>query len=184
MHKEIIQIANRIKALREISGVSPESFSAALGMPTAEYSKVESAGTDIPVGLLIRIAHQLQVDLTDLLTGESPRLHRYCVVRKGHGLRMERKQQFEYENLAYNFIHKRVEPFLVTANPEPAEKEIEYNTHPGQEFNYVLDGSMMIYIEENEIELNEGDAVYFDSSHRHAMRALHGKPVKFLAVTI
>jgi transcriptional regulator with XRE-family HTH domain len=184
MHEEIIQIASRIKALREISGVSPESFSASLGMSADEYSRIENGETDLPVGLLIRIAHQLQVDLTDLLTGESPKLHRFCVVRKGHGLRMERKQQYEYESLAYKFIHKRVEPFLVTARPETAGKEIEYNSHPGQEFNYVLEGAMMLYIEDNEIELHAGDAVYFDSSHRHAMRALQGKPVQFLAITV
>jgi quercetin dioxygenase-like cupin family protein len=184
MHEEILQIAHRIKALREISGVSPESFSASLNMPAADYGKIENGETDLPVGLLIRIAHQLQVDLTDLLTGESPRLHRYSVVRKGHGLRVEREQQYEYENLAYKFIHKKVEPFLVTARPEPAGKEIEYNSHPGQEFNYVLEGAMMLYIEGNAIELSTGDAVYFDSSHRHAMRALHGKPVTFLAITV
>ena len=39
-----------------------------------------------------------------------------------------------------------------------------------------------IYIHNNEIVLNEGDSIIFDSNHRHAMIALNDKKAKFLAV--
>ena len=183
MNEEIIQIARRIKALREITGLSQESLAEHLEITLEDYRSMESGMNDISVALLIRISQRLNVELSALLTGENPRLHQYCVVRKGHGIIAERKQQYKYENLAYNFVHKRAEPFIVTANPDEL-KEIQYNSHPGQEFNYVLEGSMTIFFEGHEIVLNEGDSIYFDSSHRHAMKALNDKPVKFLAVTI
>ena len=53
-----------------------------------------------------------------------------------------------------------------------------------KEYNYVLEGSLKIYIHNNEIVLNEGDSIFFDSTHRHAMIALNDKPAKFLAVII
>jgi len=183
MNEEIIQIARRIKALREITGISQESLSEYLEIPPGEYLSMESGKTDISVALLIRISQRLNVELSALLTGENPRLHQYCVVRKGHGIVAERKQQYKYENLAYNFVHKRAEPFIVTASADDI-KEIQYNSHPGQEFNYVLEGSMAIFLEGHEILLNEGDSIYFDSSHKHAMKALNNKPVKFLAITV
>jgi transcriptional regulator with XRE-family HTH domain len=183
MNEEIIQIARRIKALREITGLSPESLAEYLGIAPEDYLSMEGGKTDISVALLIRISQRLNVELSALLTGENPRLHQYCVVRKGHGIMAERKQQYKYENLAYNFVHKRAEPFIVTASPDNI-KEIQYNSHPGQEFNYVLEGSMTIFLEGHEIVLNEGDSIYFDSSHKHAMKALNNQPVKFLAITV
>ena len=57
-------------------------------------------------------------------------------------------------------------------------KEVE------QEFNYILEGTMNLEIAGNDIILNEGDSVYFDSSKPHGMKALNGKKVKFLAVII
>jgi mannose-6-phosphate isomerase-like protein (cupin superfamily)/DNA-binding XRE family transcriptional regulator len=183
MNEEIIQIARRIKALREITGISQESLAEHLDISLEDFRSMESGKTDISVALLIRISQRLNVELSALLTGENPKLHQYCVVRKGHGIMAERKQQYNYENLAYNFVHKRAEPFIVTANPDEMT-EIQYNSHPGQEFNYVLKGAMTVFFEGHEIVLNEGDSIYFDSSHKHAMKALNNQPVKFLAVTI
>ena len=39
-----------------------------------------------------------------------------------------------------------------------------------------------IIVRGNEIVLNEGDSIIFDSNHRHAMIALNDKKAKFLAV--
>ena len=47
----------------------------------------------------------------------------------------------------------------------------------------VFDPVLTIYSKQ-EIVLNEGDCIFFDSTHRHAMVALNDKPAKFLAVII
>jgi quercetin dioxygenase-like cupin family protein len=59
---------------------------------------------------------------------------------------------------------------------------MKLNFHEGQEFNYVIEGNIMIKIGKNEIELEEGDSIHFDSSYPHGMKALNGKRAKFLAV--
>jgi len=151
-----------------------------LGITLAEYRALESGKTDISVSSLLTLAHAMGVELSALLTGENPRLHQYCVVRKGHGVQVERMKQYKYENLAYNFIHKTAEPFIVTA--EPDEGPVTYNSHPGQEFNYVLEGAMTVYFDDHTVLLREGDSMYFDASHRHAMKAMNGQPVRFLAL--
>jgi transcriptional regulator with XRE-family HTH domain len=184
MNEEIIQIARRIKALREISGISQESLAENLAISLDEYKLIEGGKIDISVALLIKISHRLHVELSALLTGENPKLHQYCVVRKDHGIVAERKKQYKYENLAYNFVHKLAEPFIVTAQPDAENQSLQFNSHPGQEFNYVLEGSMTIFLEEHEIVLGAGDSIYFDSVYRHAMRAMNNKPVRFLAITL
>ncbi|HLO60461.1 MAG TPA: XRE family transcriptional regulator [Bacteroidales bacterium] len=182
MNEEIMQIAERIRALRDINGISMESLASWLGMKVKDYQELESGKTDISVALLIKISQKLNVEFTALLTGENPRLHQYCVVRKGHGAHVDRMNQYTYESLAHNFIHKKAEPFLVNVRPEAGNETPTFNSHPGQEFEYILEGDMAVYFEDHSIELHEGDCIYFDSSHKHAIKALNNRPVRFLAM--
>jgi len=184
MTDQIKQIADRIKDLREIAGISEATIAKNTGISVKQYLEYESGKVDIPISILFKIAHLLKVDLSALLSGEDPKLHVYCVVRKGKGLSVERRKQYNYENLAFNFINKKVEPFMVTVDPEPENTPLLFNSHPGQEFNYVTEGSMKVIIDTHEIILNEGDSLYFDSGHKHAMKALNNKPAKFLAIVI
>ncbi|MFZ0442918.1 MAG: cupin domain-containing protein, partial [Methanobacterium sp.] len=79
---------------------------------------------------------------------------------------------------------KKAEPFIVTVKPRNEEGKPSTNSHPGQEFNYVIKGSLKIYIHDNEIVLEKGDSIFFDSSYKHAMEALNGKKAKFLAIIL
>lgn len=184
MTDQIQLIAARIKELRGISGISAESFAAELKVETELLHSYESGQTDIPVGFLFRIAQRFDLELSALLRGDQPKLHVYSVVRKGKGLNVDRHKQYAYENLAWNFVHKKVEPFIVTVSPHQEGRTPEFNSHPGQEFNFVLEGSLKVIVDGHEIVLNEGDCIYFDSGYAHAMKALNDQEARFLAVII
>ncbi|NLI62491.1 MAG: helix-turn-helix transcriptional regulator [Methanosarcinaceae archaeon] len=182
MDGKIIEIARRIKEMRELSDITQEEIAEKLDISLDRYIRIESGEDEISASNLIEIADILGVDLTLLLTGEEPRMNIFTVTRSGKGVVVERRKQYKYENLAEKFIHKRVEPFFVIADPKDEEPTL--HAHPGQEFNYILMGSLKLYIHGNEIILNEGDSIYFDSSYPHGMKALNGKPAKFLAIII
>ena len=184
MTDQIQLIASRIKELREISGISVESFARELKVEDDLLLGYESGDTDIPVGFLFKIAHRFDMELSALLRGDQPKLHVYSVVRKGKGLNVDRRKQYAYENLAWNFVHKKAEPFIVTVTPYQDSHNPEFNSHPGQEFNFVLEGCMMVIVDGHEIVLNEGDSIYFDSGYQHAMKALNSQPARFLALVI
>lgn len=182
MPERIKQIAQRIKGLREITGMTVQTLAGTLKVPPATLESYESGGTDIPIGILYEIAHVFNVELTALLTGEEPRLHRYSIVRAGHGISVERRKEYDYQDIAHNFVHKKSEVFLVTVQPKPAGTAPVPNRHPGQEFNYVLEGTIGVILDGNEVELHAGDSLYFDAGQNHAMVAKNGAPAKFLAV--
>jgi mannose-6-phosphate isomerase-like protein (cupin superfamily)/DNA-binding XRE family transcriptional regulator len=184
MNEQIKQIAERIRGIREISGISAVTMADRLGVPAEKYMLYEEGDTDIPVGMIFNISELFNVELSVLLGGDNPKLRIYSLVRNGKGLRFERRKQYSYESLAFNFIHKKAEPFMVTVDPNPDDALLEFNSHPGQEFNYVIRGTMMTYIDGHEIILNEGDSIYFDSGHKHAMKALKNEQVKFLAIVL
>jgi len=184
MNEQIQLIASRIKELREISSLSVESFANEMNIEPELFRTYESGNTDIPVSFLIKIAHQFKLELSSLLRGDEPKLHVYSVVRKGKGLNVDRRKQYKYESLASNFMHKKSEPFIVTVDFDPSNSALEFNSHPGQEFNYVLEGTLMIHVDGHEIVLNEGDSIYFDSGYQHSMKAMNNQSAKFLAVII
>ncbi len=184
MTEQIKQIAERIKEIREISGVSAESLAKTLGITRELFDTYESGNSDIPVGIIFKISEIFNIELSVMLGGDNPKLHIYGIVRKGKGLKLERRKQYKYESLTYNFLHKKAEPFMVTIDPGPEGTLMEFNSHSGQEFDYVIKGTMMIIIDGHEIILHEGDSIYFDSGYKHAMKALNGEDVKFLAVVL
>lgn len=184
MIEEVRQVAERIRGLRDIAGMSAESLAGALGMTADDYLRYESGELDIPISILYQIANLFHVELGALLTGDNPRLHVYAVVRSGKGISVDRGKRYKHESLGFNFAHKKAEPFLVTVEPQPAGAPFHLNSHPGQEFNYVLEGSLKIVVDDHEVILNEGDALYFDSSCAHGMSAMHDRPARFLAIVL
>jgi transcriptional regulator with XRE-family HTH domain len=184
MKEKMKEIAQRVSELRELSEVGPDEMADHLNVPVETYMNYEEGINDIPASVLYEIAQKLNVDMGLLLTGEETRMHIFTVTRKGKGVRVERRKQYKYENLAEKFIHKKAEPFIVTVKPRDNEGKPSTNSHPGQEFNYIIKGSLKLYIHDNEIVLEKGDSIFFDSSYEHAMEALNGKKAKFLAIIL
>lgn len=184
MSEQIKAIAIRIRELREISGLSAGTLAKEMGVSAETYIGYESGEIDIPVGFLYELANKYKVELTVILTGSEPRLRSYSVVRKGDGVVVDRKKQYHYLSLAYNFVGKKAEPFMVTIDPKGENDDVSLSSHPGQEFNYMVEGRLQIFIDGHEAILETGDSLYFDSSKLHGMKALDDKPAKLLAIII
>jgi mannose-6-phosphate isomerase-like protein (cupin superfamily) len=176
------EIIERVKVLREIEEISGETLARELGFDPAEYNQWEAGVTEFPVGALVEIAARFKVDLAELITGRTSNLKTFCLTRANEAPEVSRRPMYGYWNLAYNFHRKKAEPFLVEADAATGEKPFSLNTHPGQEFNYVLDGRLLISVDGHEMELGPGDCIYYDSNTPHGMKALNGKRARFLAV--
>lgn len=182
MSEQLRQVAERLRGLREIEGVSQEALAAEFEIPLDLYQKYENGEADIPVSFLYDVAEKFGVELTAILTGENPRLKMYCHVKNGEGLDVERRKEYKYQNLAFNFSNKHSEVFMVTVPPTSDDAEVAANVHPGQEFNYLLEGRLLLVIGGKQVIMEPGDSIYFDSTYPHGMKALDGKSAKFLAV--
>jgi len=184
MDDKIRLIADRLRALREDLGYTPETMAKATDCSVEEYDRIESGKADIGFSFLYKAAQFLNIDLTEILTGEPARLSGYSIVRKGEGLPIDRRRGFSYRNLAYRFKDRKLEPFLVTAPYETGAEasQITLNTHDGQELDIVLSGSLRIQIDQHVETLNEGDSIIYDSGVPHGMVAIDGMPCQFLAI--
>ncbi|MGI6664745.1 MAG: helix-turn-helix domain-containing protein [Christensenellaceae bacterium] len=180
--ENIALIAERIRSLRDIMEISAEEMAEAQGMPVEEYLEYEKGETDFSFSFLYTVADKLGIDITDILTGESAKLTMYTHVKAGEGLPMQRRTEYKYHHLAYLFKNKKMEPFEVVVEPSDVNAATHKKAHIGQEFNFILEGSMTLFIGNESVLVNAGDAVYFNSQYPHAMQAEGGKPCKFLAI--
>jgi mannose-6-phosphate isomerase-like protein (cupin superfamily) len=185
MEKHISEIAQRIKGLREMLCITTAEMSKVTDVTEQEYITLESGSLDFPFTFLMKCSQRLNVDLVVLLTGSNPKLSFYTVVRKDSGLPINRRAGFKYNHLAYLFKNKLSEPFVVTAPYSEQEQQmpIHHSTHDGQEFDFILKGSLKVDLDGHTEILHEGDSLYYDSSYPHGMIATGGD-CEFLAVVI
>jgi len=182
MEEQIKQIADRIKGLRDSLDITVEEMAERCKRIPDEIRRYESGETDIPMSFLFEVAQNFNVDTSTLISGEEPRMTSYFLTRYGKGKSIERNKAYKYQALASGYKLPKAEPFEVTV--EPNDEAMHLNSHEGEEFNYVLEGQLLLRINDKNLTLNPGDSLYFDSSNRHGMKALNNKPVKFLAIIL
>lgn len=178
------EIGERIKGIRELSDLSVAELAGKVNTTPELLSRYESGAVDIPVSILHDISNELDIGMTELLTGESAKLSVYSVVRKDRGVGVDRRAAYDYKALAYNFANRKMDPFLITIEPKPDGEPFSLNVHGGHEFHYCLEGSFKIKIDKHEIIIGEGDSIYFDSTYPHGMKALNGLPARELVIII
>ncbi len=183
MSNTIKQIADRIREIREISDITADTLAQMLNLPLEVYLQYENGEEGVPISTLYQIAGILKIELTELLTGSTPRLHNYCLVKNGEAPYIERYKGYKFQSLAFSFVNKKVEPLLVTIDPEE-NKNMSLVSHPGQEFNFVLEGRIKVILGGKEIIMEPGDSLYFDPNIPHGQAAVDSKPGKFLTVIL
>ena len=180
MKEKTIEIAARIKEVREKLGFSIQDIISNTTINKYDYQDYESGQIDIPVSAILQIAACFKVDINVLLTGEEPHSTGFSITRKGEGVSVERHSQYKYQALVSDFANKKGTPFILTI--DASDEEVHYNSHSGQEFVYVLDGTIKIYFKDDVYSLKEGDSVYFDAKISHAVKTENGERARVLAV--
>ncbi|MEW6531378.1 MAG: XRE family transcriptional regulator [Thermodesulfobacteriota bacterium] len=175
----------RLRANRESRGFTLQELSEKTGIAADVLGQVEAGETILPLGQLIKLSNALAMSMSVLISeGEQA----FTIVRSDQRRRFARfgksrqtSHGYEYESLAAGKKDRRMEPFIVTLQPASSD---EPSTHDGQEFIYVLEGEMEVLVDDTREVLRPGDAVYYDSTSTHLVRAHGDKPAKILAVLI
>ncbi len=180
MEKETNEIAARIRELREVCGYSAKQLADELNIDIDVYNDYENNGENIPISVIYEIATKFGVDFTEIITGVGAKLDTYHIVKKGEGKSIDRYPGYRFEDLAFRYAHKIMQPLLVTL--DPSDKPASLVSHTGQEFNMVLEGTMALVFENKEIILSEGDSIYFNPTKLHGQRCVGNKKAIFLTV--
>ena len=186
MQDKIKQIADRIKELRLITGLSIEDMAERTGISVSEYEECEAGNRNLSIAFLYHCTLSFGVDMGDIIEGKSPKLRSYALTRRGEGQRIEEAHNMVGFNLAAGFRNRIALPLYMELNyREDRENEkIELVTHEGQECDIVISGRMKIQIGSNTEILNPGDCIYYDSGTPHGMIAVDGEDCTFYAIVL
>ena len=183
---KIKQIADRIRELRLISGLTVSEMAERTGISESEYEACENGSRNLSIAFLYHCVLIFGVDMSDILEGHSPKLRSYALTRKGEGQKIEEAHHMVGYNLASGFRNRIALPLYMDMKyHDGAENEtIELVTHEGQECDIVISGQMKIQIGDHSEILNPGDCIYYDSGTPHGMVAVGGQDCSFYAMVL
>lgn len=180
----LMEIAERIREMREIVGYSEAEMAEKTEVSVEQYRSYEQGTVDFPFTFMHKCALAFGVELTDLLEGQSAKLSSYTVTRRGMGPVTASEDGITIQNMAAMFRQKLATPYWVTYqySKELQSQPIHTTTHDGQEFDLVVKGTLRVRVGEHEEVLHEGDSIFYKSSTPHGMIAVDGQDCVFLAM--
>ena len=181
---QLMDIATRIRGMREILGYSTQKMAEQTEVSEEIYRQYETGTVDLPFTFLHKCSKVFGLEITVLLEGRSAKLTGYTVTRRGKGLVTASEDGITIQDLAPMFRQKLATPYYVTYKylEELQDEPIHTTTHDGQEFDIVLKGAMRIKVGEHEEVLREGDSIFYKSSTPHGMIAIDGHDCVFLSM--
>lgn len=173
-----------VKALRSRAGLTLAELGQRAELAASTISKIETGQLSPGYETIQRLAIGLDVDVAELFRErlEPVSTGRRGVTRKGQGVK-HRSNQYEYEALAADVSKKLFLPLFATIKAKTVAQFDALPSHEGEEFVYVISGSVTLYSEHYEpLTLCAGDSVYFDSRAGHALVSAGSTEAKIIWV--
>lgn len=163
-------LGRRVRAARVAQDLTLDTASRLCGVSRSTLSKVENGLMSPTFDVLQKIVGGLRIDLAELF-GTTPKLNasgRRALTRSGGGQR-HAYRGYQMELLATDLAHKAMLPFRIRITAHSLDAFDDWGRHEGEEFLYVISGSVCLYSElYAPTQLEPGDSLYFDSRTGHA----------------
>lgn len=176
------QVAIRIRQFRQDKRLSVRALAEEAGISASALSQIEGGQVSPSVATLEKICGALQLPITVLFdepdSGSSPLIMRANARRQVYSA----DSHAIIEPLARGFARKKIQPLLLTLEPEGECGEHPYSGLEGEEFAIVLRGHILFEQGEGVYELSIGDGIYFNPQLPHNWRNRSGKIAKVLVV--
>ena len=176
-----------LKALRNQRGWTLAEVSKRTGLPVSTLSKIENERISLNYDKLALLSASLGVDISELFSPafNSVRgavIGRRSVTPRGEGQFIE-TPNYNHTYPAADFLNKRFIPIIAELRARSLEEFGELIRHPGEEYAYVLEGTVLFHTElYAPLSMRKGDSIYFDSGMGHAYIAVGEGPCRVLSL--
>jgi transcriptional regulator with XRE-family HTH domain len=175
-------IGARIRFFRKQRNMTLDHLSGLSNLTKSFVSKIER-GISVPsISTAMKLAESFNITVGQLL-GEDNHEGAISIVRKSERrsfMRAGSSSGYDYEMLAGPKQFKSMEPYIMKPPLKFQDKRLF--EHVGEEFMFVLSGSIEVELSGKNFRLNSGDVLYFDSHLPHRTRSLGNKYAKVLVV--
>lgn len=163
------QIGEKIRRFRAQKRMTLEDLAQRSGLSKSFISQAERGQSSMTLTSLQRIAEGLDLTLAEFFQPPSPvpAVPRVVRATERPEFRIEAMEQATYSSLAADFPEKRLEPVLISLAPT-GKRRVQQYSHPGEEFTLVIDGTLTVLFNDQEITLRPGDSIHMPSTVPHA----------------
>ncbi|WP_332764562.1 helix-turn-helix domain-containing protein [Phenylobacterium sp.] len=170
------RLSNKLRSYRETNNLTLEQVARMTGVSVGTLSKLENDRIALRFETLAKLFNALDVSMAGLDTDcPRPFTDGAHTVNRLNSEDVVETAQYQYNILSGELSHKAIFPVRIVVKARSLDDFEEWNQHHGEEFIYVLSGTVKFYMEKREpIILRRGESVHFDSSIRHAL-ASHSK---------
>jgi len=165
-----LKLGERIRDIRRRNNWTLEEASRRTGLARSTLSKIENEQMSPTFEVVQKLAAGLAIELPQLFEATEPSgaTGRRTITRAGEG-RPRVTGTYEHELLSVELAKRKMIPFRTRVRARSFDAFSSWVRHPGEEFLYVLEGSIAFYSEFYEpAVLDVGDSVYYDSDMGHA----------------
>ncbi len=180
-----LDLAQRVRDLRKAQGWTLEQAANQAGLARSTLSKIENGQMSPTYDALKKLAVGLQISVPQLFT--QPKREqvngRMAVTRSGEGT-AHATTTYEHELLAETLTKKQMLPYRAQVRARSVDEFDGWVRHDGEEFLYVLTGTIKLYTEFYEpVEMRRGDSAYYDASMGHNVISTSSEDATILWVT-
>ncbi|MGL5439666.1 MAG: helix-turn-helix domain-containing protein [Filifactoraceae bacterium] len=175
-------IGGKVKQLRTQNNMTLKDLSEKTNLSVGFLSQLERGLTSISTDALGSIADVFDIDISYFFIKkkfiESPVVRGY--EKEFYVIFPEGCVQY---NLSNSLKSKNIFPRLIEILPTATNEQIKSDTHSGEEFIYVLEGVLTVFLNEEPYKLYPGDSIHYSSLDRHYCANYTSKMVKILVVS-
>ena len=175
---EKMMVGQRIRELRTGQGLSLRALAALSNLSTNAISLIERGDNSPTVSSLHSLATALAVPITAFFEQQVDGL---VIHLKNNSRPASETAGVKMESLGNGLPNQQLEPFLMTIEPGGSSTSSQI-THSGEELVYVLGGSLICRINEEEYKLEKGDSLLFLASQPHIYRNQTKKPAQIVII--
>jgi transcriptional regulator with XRE-family HTH domain len=163
----------KLRHARQLRGMSLEELGAKVGLTQGYLSKIENDRAVPTISTLHKIVQTLEININALLTDLHSANSDVFIMRRGERQRLVTGHRRAGNRVILEQLVPSGPQYFMQVNIHVIEKGGGSNepiSHRGQEFGYVLSGTIELSVNGQRVEISEGDSFYFDSSLGHSYR--------------
>lgn len=168
-----------IKKLRKNKKMTLKDVSEKTNLSISFLSQVERSICSVTLESLRKISEALEVSPTYFFPDQKKDAQ--YPVRRNMNSPIEHTASFIYSDLSGEVINPVFIPMIVTLFP--GDKRETPFSHKGQEFIYVVEGTLTLLLNEQEYDLSEGDSIHIDSKTPHNWFNKTDKRTRFIFIS-
>jgi transcriptional regulator with XRE-family HTH domain len=172
-------LGSLLRSLRSRHGWTLKEMSERTAIPVSTLSKVEHDRLTLSYDKLVDLSQRLNIRISELFADPAGTVDAAVTARRSIGrvidaVRVNTKN-YDYYYLCPELRKKRMIPILTRIRAKSAEEFGELVHHSGEEFIYVLEGSIRVITEfYDPVILTAGESIYLDSNMGHGYLTAEG----------